>query len=239
MKKLFFVLLAFASFLVASPAYAGAAAFKQDVYGGELVPLPTPPGRGTDVVIVTDGGVVRWNTLAVDLSYQWIISGNCVRDYVPKFNGVTYIGFTCAGPGQFHLQTTSVQRYTCPADGGILQDLHLTLTNDGETFYDQELWPNPITCYLTPAKQATATWQMPYVVFDNSGQARVSADTAIYVNDPAWLYSHHLFTVPAGISCAPSRKMVPTGTWVKKYVEIGFYCHGSVPAGGISTVTVN
>lgn len=203
------------------------------------VDIPSPPGIYADATINVDGGVLRWNTQAVSIGSAYVISGDCVLDYVTVgVHGLQVnVGATCNGPGVVHLTTTGQLTSTCPYDGGTLEGLRLILSQDDVVFYSEELWPNPITCWITPASPAAVTWDNPNLTFDNSGQARPSAETLFSITDPAWLYSQHTFLVPEGISCSAVRKNIGT-RFRQKWVEIGFKCVGTVPANGISTVVI-
>jgi hypothetical protein len=206
------------------------------------VNLPTPPGRGTDAIISTDGGTVRWNARAVDKSYLWVVSGNCVRDTVTSGTSsrrtTTVVGFTCAGPGQFHIRTTLTPGYSCPGDGGILQDTRMTLTQDGVVFYDQELQPSPIQCWVTPAQMAKVTFTYPVITFDNSTQPQPSATSSIYLE--GYLMSNYTFTSDSPtIVCDRWLKDMSPVRWIIDLREVGTKCTGRVPANSVSTVTVN
>jgi hypothetical protein len=209
---------------------------------GATIDIASPPGIYAEgVVTLDDAGTVRWNSRAVDTFYQpYVLYGECEIDIsVNAFtNQQTKIGFTCAGPGAVHFTTTGQLWSTCAYDGAILESGHLTLQLDGNTFYDQQLWPNPIVCYLTEAKQAVSTWVAPVVTFNNSAQARTSAASAVYVTDPNWLYSKHTFVVPDGVTCGPN--LLNVGTRFRKvYKEVGFICRSTVPASTTYTVTLN
>jgi hypothetical protein len=203
------------------------------------IDIPSPPGIYAEATIGIEGGVLRWNTQAVSIGSAYILEGDCALDYVTV--GVhgqqVNVGASCNGLGFIHLTTTGQLTSTCPYDGGTLEGLRLTLSLDGVVFYNEELWPNPITCWITPANPASVTWDNPNLTFDNSGQARPSAETLFSITDPAWLYSQHTFLVPEGVACSAVRKNIGT-RFRQKYIEVGFMCKGTVPANAISTVVI-
>jgi hypothetical protein len=229
-------LLAAVAFIAASsvPAIAHAAT--------AVVSVPTPAGVYAPLDITLDGpGVIRINSAALDTSGHYVFSGPCVLDRGAGFNGVAgpYIGATCTGAGSVHFRTTGQLTSTCAYDGAILEGLHLTVKVDGVVVYDEQLWPNPVVCYVTLARQATATFNNDTGVlrFDNSTQARPSATTTYTLADPAWLYTAHTFSVPAGITC--SAYSVRVGTrYIYHYEQRGFQCSGVVPASTILVLTV-
>ena len=227
MKKLFLGLILA---LVGSTAMAGAS-----------VSIREPAGLYAPGDITLDApGKVVWNSAAIDtFSKPYVAAGACQIDYNTGgyHPGTVPVGFTCATPGTVHITTTGQLTSTCAYDGAILESLHLTLSLDGAVFYDRQLWPNPITCYVTPAQPAVATFSAPYVYFDNSTVSRPSASTTIYVNNPAWLYSKHTFTADGNATCGPY--LLNVGTRFKRVMkEVGFTCTGVVPASDIITVAV-
>jgi hypothetical protein len=214
---------------------ASIAAFAQ----AATIEIADPPGIYAEAVISTNGGTVRWNTQAISIGSPYVLEGACASDFVTV--GVhgqqINIGFTCTGPGKVHITTTGQLTSTCPYDGGILEGLHLTLTENGVTFYDKQLWPNPVVCYTTPAKPAVVTWNAPYVTFDNAMSARTSSAAGITVESPAWLFSQHAFVIPEGITCSALLRNIGT-RWKPKRIETGFICNGVVAPFGVATVAV-
>ena len=205
------------------------------------VTIPNPPGLAAPVTIaVTPGGVLRWNTPAVALGSPRVVSGACTLDTVTVgvHGQLVVIGATCADAGVVTLTTTSQLSYTCPGDGLTQECLHLTLRENGMVFYDQELWPSPVVCYVTAARPAVVMWDgLTTLTFDNRAQARPSAETAFQLVDPAWKYSAHTFTVPSGLTCAATR--TNTGTRFKPvWKETGFRCSGVVAASAQAVVVV-
>ena len=216
--------------------------FVGTVHAAATIDIKEPAGIYAPGTITLDApGVVRWNSGAIDTFYQpYVLSGDCHLDYNTGgyHPGTVKIGFTCNSPGSVHITTTGQLTSTCAYDGAILESLHLTLSLNGVIFYDKQLWPNPIVCYVTPAVTAITTWSPPYVTFDNSSQNRPSATTTILVNNPNWLYSKHTFTADGNVQCGSY--MINIGTRFKKVMkEVGFTCSGVVPANDIVTVTVN
>ena len=208
---------------------------------GATIAIADPAGIYAQGVITLDApGKVVWNSAAIDTFYQpYVLSGDCTFDYNTGgyHPGTVKVGFTCNTPGSVHITTTGQLTSTCAYDGAILESLHLTLSLDGAVFYDRQLWPNPITCYVTPAQNAVTNFSPPYVTFDNSAQARPSATTTIIVNNAAWLYSQHTFTADGSVQCGSY--LVNVGTRFKRVMkEVGFTCSGVVAASDIVTVTV-
>jgi hypothetical protein len=203
------------------------------------IEIAEPPGIYAEAVITSTGGTVRWNTQAISIGSPYVLEGQCVRDYITVgIHGQQInVGFTCIGSGKVHITTTGQLTTTCPYDGGMLQGLRLTLTENGALFYDKELWPNPIVCYLTPASPAVVTWNAPYVTFDNALSARASSAAGITVESPAWLFSQHIFLIPEGITCSALLRNIGT-RWKPKRVETGFICNGVVAPFGVATVLV-
>jgi hypothetical protein len=113
----------------------------------------------------------------------------------------------------------------------------LTLRLDDVVFYDAELWPNPIICWVTAPVPAVVSWNGVTIVFDNSAQARLSAYSSFFIRDPAWLYSQHVFTVPLGLGCGALRQNLGT-RFRPRWVETGFQCGGTVGASTIAVVMV-
>jgi hypothetical protein len=209
----------------------------------QTVTANSPPGLLSPVVInVPSQGVVRWNTPAVSVGSAYT-TGNCVLDYVTVgvYGQQVNVGATCYSEGTIALTTTGQFTTSCPIDGGMTQPLKLSVSFNGQTFYDAPLITiTPVQCFQAPAVPAKTTWNPATrtVTFDNSTQARVSAPGGLRVADPAWLYSQHQFIVPEGISCYAAT--VDKGTrWAHKYVEVGFICYGTVPASSTSSVYVN
>lgn len=197
------------------------------------------PVRGiyVPVAVSLDGpGTVTWNTAAVAVSPAPYASGPCTIDTVRPGNAIIKVGFTCAGPGYAVFTSTGQLTSTCPYDGGTLQGLRLTLALDGEVFYNEELWPNPVLCYVTPAPSAVTSWVAPLLTFSNA-QARPSASTTFTLADAAWNYSAHVFTISGNVAC--SSNLVNIGTrFAKRYIERGFKCAGVIAANSVVTVTV-
>jgi hypothetical protein len=169
-----------------------------------------------------------------------VVDGDCAIDIInvsyPGTNLVK-VGSTCHGPGAVAFTTTGQLTSTCPYDGGTLQGLRLVLALDGAVFYNEELWPNPVVCYVTPAVAASTVWTAGTLKFINT-LSRPSATTTFILADANWNYSAHTFSLPAGIACASN--LVNIGTRFKaKYVEKGFKCSGKVAANSVATVTVH
>lgn len=208
-----------------------------------VVSVATPVGIYAPVDVTLDApGAIRVNSAALDASGgHYVVSGPCVLDHGPGNNSVPspVIGATCTGPGSVHFRTTGQLTSTCAYDGAILEGLHLTIKVDGVVQYDQQLWPNPMVCYVTPAPPASTTWSPTTgaLTFTNARAARTSAETIFTLAQSAWDYSAHTFTVPAGVTC--SSNLVHVGTrYVWHWAELGFRCSAAVPANTSLAVTV-
>lgn len=205
------------------------------------ISIPSPAGIYAPLDITLDGaGVIRINSAALAPSGHYVVDGPCVLDRAAGFNGVAgpNIGATCTGAGSVHFVTTGQLTSTCPVDGGTLEGLHLTIKLDGAVVYDYQLWPNPITCWTTPARQAVTSWLAPVMKFDNSAQARPSASTIMRVADTNWNYSSHTFAVPAGITCAKNLVDINPSRFITTLAERGFACQGVVAASSVAVVSV-
>ena len=207
------------------------------------VVIPSPAGTYAPLDISLDGpGTVQINSAALNAGGgHYVASGTCTfttSGAVGPYQNPVITGFACSSSGTVHFQTTGQLTSTCPVDGGILQGLHLTIALDATVIYDKELWPNPITCWTTPPRQAITSWSAPLMRFDNSTQARPSASTILRVTDANWNYSTHTFAVPQGISCARNLVDINPSRFITTLVERGFVCQGVVPASTVAVVTV-
>ena len=190
-------------------------------------------------VTLPNGGVLRYNNQAMDNSKFWVVSGNCKRDTVRNFRGVTtVVGASCVGPGVMHFQSTGQVNYSCPGDGEYLVPLHLTLRLDGVVFYDKALFADQGTiCYTTPALNAVTTVAFPTVTFDNRAQARESATTVVYLE--GYLPTNYTFTSDTPtIICSPWIKDINPSPYVIQNAVVGTKCQGTVPANAMATVTI-
>lgn len=210
------------------------------VHAAAVVQVPSPAGLYAPVDVTLDGpGTISVNTAALDTSGHYVVNGPCVLTHAPGYNvGGPVNGAVCTGAGSVHFRTTGQLAYTCAYDGAVLESKHLTVKVDGVVQYDEQLWPNPVVCYVTPAPQASTTWSPSAgaLTFTNTA-ARTSAETTFTLALSAWNYSSHPFTVPAGVSC--DRNLVHVGTrYIWHWGELGFKCSAVVPAGTTLTVTV-
>jgi hypothetical protein len=203
------------------------------------------PVRGTyqRVIVDLDGpGTVTWNRAALNnIPPPMVTSGPCsidTRNVGFPGNNVVPVGFTCTGPGSVSFITTGQLTSTCPGDGLVLQGLRLTLALDGIEVYSEELFPNPVTCWVTPAVPAKVIdFNASLVIFDNRFQVQRSALTTYVRTGPDWFFSNHTFLTSPGITCTAARKNVGT-RWAPKYVETGFQCSGTVPAHDTSMISI-
>jgi len=204
------------------------------------VSIASPAGIYAPLDIALDGpGVIRINSASLNSTGAYVNDGPCVLDRAAGYNAAgPYIGATCTGAGSVHFTTTGTLTSTCPVDGGTLEGLHLTIKVDNAVVYDQQLWPNPITCWTTAPRQATTSWAAPVMRFDNSAQARPSAATIMRVADVNWNYSAHSFVVPAGITCSTNLVDIDPSRYIIRLAERGFACQGIVAASTVVVVSV-
>lgn len=223
------ITLAAAVIAYATPAHAATA----------TVTVPSPAGVYAPLDITLDGpGVFTINTAALAPTGHWVTSGPCTITHAPGYNAPGPVnGATCSGPGQVHFTTTGQLTSTCPVDGGVFEGLHLTIKLDTAVIYDRQLLPNPVQCWTTPARPAVAVWVAPVWTFTND-QPRPSGATVARVADPAWNYTAHTFTVPAGIVCGRNLVDINPSRWITQLVERGFVCSGVVAASSVATVVV-
>lgn len=210
------------------------------VHAAAVVAVNTPAGIYAPVDVTLDAaGTITVNTAALNTTGNYVTAGPCTITATAGFNGVPgrVNGAVCAGPGSVHFTTTGQLATTCPYDGGTLQGTRLTVAVDGAVVYDAELWPNPTTCYVTPAAQATTVWTPGTLTFINN-QPRPSASTTFRLADPAWNYSAHTFTVPAGVICDRNLVDINPSRWIITLAERGFKCSGVIPANTTTMVTV-
>jgi hypothetical protein len=207
------------------------------------VAIPSPAGTYAPLDISVDGpGTVQINNAALNpAGGHYVVSGACTftsSGVVGPHQNPVITGFVCTTAGTVHFQTTGQLTSSCPVDGGTLQGVHLTIALDGTVIYDQELWPNPITCWTTAPRQAVTSWSAPSMRFDNSAQARPSASTVARVADASWNYSTHAFVVPAGITCARNLVDINPSRFITTLAERGFVCQGVVAANSVAVVSV-
>lgn len=172
-----------------------------------------------------------------------VTSGSCVVKTTgttgPHINPVK-VGYTCSTPATIHL-TLPFATFACSGDPGVWNATStLKVSLDGVVVFDQAYGVRSGECWATPASPAVVSWDSAgHLTFTNTMPTnRPTYGTTFSVNDPAWLYSHHTFSTPAGITCGPNLVMKSVTRWIRSWVEVGFTCSGTVPAFSTSTVTI-